>query len=487
MRNAREFRRSNMLLILLLIMGACAVAAAENGTEDANKAAPTTLEERMKRVISVDFRDTEIDDVIRIIAKKADTDIVKSPKVTGRVTATLTDVPLEEALHHILAAHGFSYVASENMLRVVPAEEVTEALEAVVSKVYRVTYADVKEVELALRKFISQRGSISSNPGTSNIIVTDTESKVKAIDSFMAEIDRVTPQILVEARIYDVETSDQLDLGFEWLFGRNTAYGGSGVGDVGEGATGRTEPFITGALESAITQTPKTDGLLRFGVLNDSIDLDVLFTANQENIHATLLASPRVLVLDNEEATFKIIEEIPFQELTQTAGGGNIGTTEFKEVGVELYVIPHVTRDGMIRMQVNPKFSTQTDTVEIVIPVPGSTPITSPQPVVDKREAITRVLVRDGQTVVLGGLRKKAIGQEVSKIPLLGDLPAVGGLFRFEGEKIVRTELLVFVTPRIVEEAVLSEVEAAQFEVTEIDSPEPPSLKIDRTAKQVGE
>jgi type IV pilus assembly protein PilQ len=473
-------------------MGACAVAAAENGTEDANKGAPpAALEERMKRVISVDFRDTEIDDVIRIIAKKADTDIVKSPKVTGRVTATLTDVPLEEALHHILAAHGFSYVASENMLRVVPAEEVTEALETVVSKVYRVTYADVKEVELALQKFISQRGSISSNPGTSNIIVTDTESKVKAIDSFMAEIDRVTPQILVEARIYDVETTDQLDLGFEWFFGRTTDYSGpdgeSTVRSVGFNPSGRTEPFITGAQESGISQTPKTDGLIRFGVLNDSIDLDMLFTANRENIAATLLASPRVLVLDNEEATFKIIEEIPFQELTQTAGGGNIGTTDFKEVGVELYVIPHVTRDGLIRMQINPKFSTQTDTVSIQIPIPGQLPITSPQPVVAKREAITRVLVRDGQTVVLGGLRKKAIGQEVSKIPLLGDLPAIGGLFRFEGERIVRTELLGLVPPRIVEEAVLSEVEAAQFEVTELDSPEPPSLKIDRTAKQVGE
>lgn len=479
MRNAREFRRSNMLLILLLIMGACAVAAAENGNEEANKGAPpAALEERMKRVISVDFRDTDIDDVIRIIAKKADTDIVKSPKVTGRVTATLTDVPLEEALRHILAAHGYSYVASENMMRIVPAEEVTEAAEAVVSKVYRVTFAEVKQVEAALQKFISQRGSISSNPGTGNIIVTDTESKIKAIDSFLEEIDRITPQIVVEARIYDVTSSDSLELGFEWLLGRATTYGTGGPGDLTTSPEGLTSPFVTGALNSGVSTT-ETTGLLRFGVLNDSVNLDVLFTANQEKVCATLLASPRVLVLDHEEATFKIVEEVPFQELTQTAGGGNIGSTQFKEVGVELNVTPHVARDGLIRLELNPKFSVQTDTVSIVIPVPGSLPIESPQPVIANRETITTVLIENEQTVVLGGLRKKGVIQEISKIPLLGDMPILGGLFRFEGEEVIVNELLVFVTPTIVENLAMSDHEAKRFKDTDIECADCPATKTD--------
>ena len=284
--------------------------------------------------------------------------------------------------------------------------------------------------------------------------------------------------------------TENFELGFEWFFGRRTDYGGpdgdSTAGSVGVNPSGRTEPFITGGLESGISQTSKTDGLIRFGILNESIDIDVLFTANQEEICATLLASPRVLVLDNEPATFKIVEEIPFQELTQTAGGGNIGTTEFKEVGVELNVIPHVTRDGMVRLQLNPKFSVQTDTVSIQIPIPGQVPITSPQPVVANREAITRVLVADGQTVVLGGLRKKAITQEVSKVPLLGDLPGIGGLFRFEGEQIINSELLVFVTPRIVEEARLSEIEAERFKATEIDSPKCPPTKSGSCNEQTG-
>jgi type IV pilus assembly protein PilQ len=473
---SKRLRQLEMLAVLLLVMGACAVAAGDNGNEGSEKEKGLTLEQRMKKPISVSFMDVEIDYVISVIAKQADMDIIKSPDVTGRVTATLTEVPLEEALHHILAAHGYAYVASENMMRIVPAAEVTEAVENTVSRVYRITYADVKEVELALRKFISQRGSISSNPGTSNIIVTDTESRIKAIDTFIEEIDRITPQILVEARIYDVSITDQLDLGVEWFLGRRTDYSGtdgsSSVTSVGVNPSGRTDPFVTGGFDSAITKTPKTDGLIRFGILNSSLDIDALLSANEEKIAAKLLASPRVLVLDNEMATFKIVEEIPFQELTQTAGGGSIGTTEFKEVGVELNVTPHIARDGMIRLHLRPKFSTQTDTVSIIIPIPGSTPITSPQPVVANREADTRVLIQDGQTVVLGGLRKKKIDQETSKVPVLGDIPLLGRLFRFEGERIVNSELIVFVTPRVVENPVLSDTEAERLAVTEFDGPE---------------
>jgi type IV pilus assembly protein PilQ len=486
-RKTRKSRRIELLAIFLLVTVVCVAASAENGGEEAEKKAVlTALEQRLQKKITVDFRETPIDDVIRVIARQADTDIVKSPKVTGNVTATLTDVPLEEALRHILAAHGYAYVGSETMMRIVPAGEVTEEIENVVNKVYRITYADVIAVESALQKFISKRGSISSNPGTSNIIITDVESKIRAIDTFIAEIDRITPQILVEARIYDVASADNLDLGFEWSVGRRTIYGGSGTGDLSGDASGRTEPFVTGELMSGISQTPDTDGLIRFGILNDNIDIDVLFSAAQEEICATLLASPRVLVLDNEEATFKIVEEIPFQELTQTAGGGNIGTTDFKEVGVELYVRPHVAREGKIRLDIRPKFSTQTDTVSIVIPIPGSLPITSPQPVIANREADTRVLINDGQTVVLGGLRQKKTIQETSKIPLLGDLPALGGLFRFEGEEVISSELLVFITPRVIEEPTLSDSEAKRYEATEIEPKTCPPPKTGDCAAQVG-
>jgi type IV pilus assembly protein PilQ len=456
-----------MSFIILCFTFTRAMAESDGNDGTAKKEVLTTLEQRMQKKISVDFRDTPIDDVIRIIADQADIDIVKSPKVIGTVTATLTNVPLAvplaEVLSNILVAQGYEYVIGDNMIRIAPADEIAAKAEGLINRIYRITYADVKEVEKSLKKFISARGSLSSNIGTSNIIVTDTETKIKAIDTFIEEIDRMTPQVLVEARIYDITCKDRLDLGIEWQAGKNTTIGSA----VGSNPTaGRTRGYVQGDFAGATGNTESTTGTLRFGWFDNTLDIDVLLKAQQENLNATLLANPRILVLDNETATIKIVQEIAFQELTETSAGGNIGTTEFREVGVELVVTPHVTRDEMIRLNLEPKFSIDTGEVQT-----GGAGI--PQPIIDRREAATTLLVKNGSTIVLGGLRKKDINTQINKIPLLGDLPVVGGLFRFEGDETVTSELVVFITPRIIEEAVLTPTEAKQLEATEFKGPEP--------------
>ncbi len=440
---------------------ATVVTKVEAGTTDVvkpNKDVLTELESRMLKTISVDFRNTPIDDVLRIMAEQANVDIVKSPNVTGNVTATLTNVPLEEALNNILLAHGYGYVLTKNMIRVAPLEEIQQSSERLVSKVYRITYADVKEVEQALFKFISSRGSLSSNPGTSNIIVTDTESKIKAIDTFIQEVDRITQQVLVEARIYDITTKDRLDLGIEWEAGRDTTFlGGHTVNP-----SGQTDPFAIGSFLGATANSEDTTGAFRFGWLNEHVDIDFIVRAQLENVSATLLANPRVMVLDNEKAVIKIIEELAFQELTQTGAGGQIGTTKFREVGVELEVTPHITRDEMIRLFLKPKFSVDTGVVQV------AADNDFPQPVVDRREAETTLLIKSDQTVVLGGLRKKASNVQKNKVPLLGDIPLLGLLFQFEGESTVVSELVVFITPKIINQPVLTPHEQKRYEDTHI-------------------
>jgi type IV pilus assembly protein PilQ len=191
-----------LVAVLLLLPGPVVFAEISAANEsDANAGSKaevlTTLEQRMQKRISVDFRDTAIDDVIRIMAEQANVDVVKSPKVIGTVTAKLSNVPLEEALHNILASQGYDYVMSKNIIRVAPTGEISEEAEKLMTKIYRVNYADIKEVEKSLSKFVSQRGAITTNQGTSNIIVKDTESNIKAIGTFIEDIDRVTPQILV--------------------------------------------------------------------------------------------------------------------------------------------------------------------------------------------------------------------------------------------------------------------------------------------------
>ena len=475
MRGSMKSRGLKFLMILAFVMAACAVTVAENANEDLQKAEVLTgLEQRMLKRISIDFRDTPIDDVIRVMAEQADVDIVKSPKVIGSVTATLTGVPLEEALDNILASHGYGYVTGRNMIRIAPVDEITEKDERLTNKIYHITYADVAQVEKALEKFISKRGSLSASLATSHIIVTDTESSIKAIDTFIEQIDRITPQILVEVRIYDITSTDTLDLGVEWNAGQRTTFSG-GIDDVGTNPTDEISPFTTGLFENptALTESAAS-GLLRFGWLNPNLDIDVILKAQQENAVAKLLANPRILVLDNEEALFDIVTEEPYVERT-ISGTQITETIKFKSVGVKLGVTPHLTREHMVRLHIEPEFS---------IVVRYATVEGSPVPVVDTRKVNTKALVKSGQTVVLGGLRKKDISTQINKIPLLGDLPLIGGLFRFEGESTAVNELVVFITPRIIDQPILSESEKRAYEETEFSGPKTSLTRAEKEASE---
>jgi type IV pilus assembly protein PilQ len=460
------------------------VVAGSDNVPTGEKQVLTPVEQKMQKMVSVDFRNTPMEDVIRILAAQADIDIVKSPNVVGNVTATLTNVPLGEALRNILAAHGYAYVADQHLIRVVTRAEVGEQQEALVNKVYQITYADVKEVENSLKKFISPRGSISANPGTNNLIITDTESKIRAIDTFIKEVDRMTPQVLVEARIYDITSTENYDLGIDWQAGRPTTF--STPSAVGGTKSSPSSPFVKGSFSgSGAKQTDTVTGALRFGWLNNNVDIDAIIKAQQENIEAKLLANPRVLVLDNETAKIDIVHEIPYQQLTQGLGVSQFGTIEFKEVGVKLKVTP--TREGMIRIKLQPEFSVQGKDVDVGATVGQAQAF--PVPSIDRRTADTTLLIKDGQTVVMGGLRKKDVAKQVNKIPLLGDLPLLGPIFRFSGESTAFSEIVVFVTPHIIEQPLKTDdmtcPEKKAFKSTEFPRPKPGMTEAEEAAAKV--
>jgi type II secretory pathway component GspD/PulD (secretin) len=172
-------------------------------------------------------------------------------------------------------------------------------------------------------------------------------------------------------------------------------------------------------------------------------------------------------VLDNETAEFKIISEIPYTEQSTTSSGGSMTSTQFKDVGVELKVTPHVTRDGMVRLHIIPEFSVVSK-LGSIIPNSGGT---RGVPTIDARKADTKALVKDGQTVVLGGLRKRTVSQNISKIPILGDIPLLGGVFSEVSEEVETNELIIFITPKIVIEPTLSANESKGLEATEFGGP----------------
>ena len=447
------------LVLVSIFMLTCSVTLAEDVEEQPEVL--TSLEQRMQKLISVSFVENPIDEVIRIIAEQADVDIIKSPTVVGNVTATLTEVPLKEALSNILAAHGYGFVTDKNMIRIAPIADLTMQAEAMVHKIYHITYASVIEIEKALMRFKSPKGMVSSNPGTSHLIVTDTESNIKAIDTFIKEIDQITPQIMIECRIYDITDTDRLDLGIEWQAGRNTTYTGGIVAD-GTNPTGSRNPFSTGIWQSDSRETEDALGAFRFGWLNNHVDIDMILHAQKENFTAKLLANPRILVLDNETALFSIVQEIPYKESVVSAGGST-ETIKWREVGVSLEVTPHLTRDGLLRLDITPEFG-----------IAGSSDDATNAPTIDTRKLSTIAMVKDGATVVLGGLRKKEVNTRVNKIPLLGDLPLIGVLFRFESEDTRNVELVVFITPRVVQQPMgMTEDEQIAYQETEFAGPKP--------------
>jgi type IV pilus assembly protein PilQ len=433
---------------------------------------PASLRERLQKKISVDFRKAPIEDVVRILAEQADVDVVTSPSVKGETTVKLTDVALEEALRSILEVHGYDYVVGNNIVKILARDEMPQVPERLATRVFEITYADVNDVVKSLEKYKSESGSVSHVRGTSRILVTDKETKVNDLADFIGQIDRMTPQILVEARIYDITSKDNFDLGVQWSAGTRTTFGPDDGRSIFTGGTPslETDPFTTGQFNGTTAKAGSTAAGLRFGWLTSNLDLDVLLRAQNEKIDAKLLANPRVLVLNDETATMKIVSEIPYQELTESALGGSIGTTAFREVGVELHVTAHLAaRDQMIRMQLRPVFSVVTGQVQVA----GASGQPFAQPIVDRRETNTTLIVKNGQTIVMGGLRKKEVSKQVNKVTLLGDLPLAGALFRFKGEQTINSELIVFVTPWIVEQPVLSETETLAYEETEFEGPQP--------------
>jgi type IV pilus assembly protein PilQ len=452
-----------------------------------------------------------IDTVLMNLAEQGKIDIVKSPNVTGNVTVKVTNVPLEEALTNILAAHDYTYISTENMVRVVPIPEmIAAAREPLVTRIYRITYADANDVAGALSGFVSEDGKVAFNRGTSHIIVTDTEHKIKAIDKFVEQIDHVTPQVLVEVRLYDITSNEGFELSPDWFIGRNAPLTADTIlppSEVTVTEIGRSDsweerqdyrqgldrnqlsdyedereehswtepttetettyentqpimtnyrrkPFVGGSFDRV------TGGTLSFSLLNDAVDIDLALSILQTQVEAKLLANPRILVVDNETADFEIIREIAYRELLQVAREDPITYTEFKNVGVGLKVTPHIARDEMIRLHIEPEFGVLVGRDSFGVPT------------VDTRRVNTTALIRNGQTIVVGGLRQKETSKNISKVPILGDMPLVGGLFQSETESVETKELVIFITTRIVTEPVLSEIEEKQLSATRFSVPE---------------
>ncbi|WP_171184235.1 secretin N-terminal domain-containing protein [Alienimonas chondri] len=300
------------------------------------------------------------------------------------------------------------------------------------SVVVRLLYVPAAEMAVALAPLLGENGRVSAMDNEDRLLVVDSPANLRAIQSAMQSLDVPRVQVRIRALIYDCAIEDGRDLGLNWggsLRGRSFAADGTPMQSIafsGVTAAGVVNPTAAGAVVAAATASRYLDLTSTLRALNESKD-------------SRLLADPNVVVLNHERADIKIVTEVPYQELTQSALGGAIGTTSFREAGVRLEVTPHIAPDRTVTMLVHPEFSV----------LSGFTPETN-APIIDTREATTTVRIADRETLVLGGLRQRSKVRTKTSLPFFGAIPVAGRLFRQNDFEVRESELLVFLTPEIV-------------------------------------
>jgi type IV pilus assembly protein PilQ len=406
------------------------------------------------RRISLDFKDVDIRDVLRLIADVSDLNIIAGDEVAGNVTIRLVDVPWDQALDVILLTKGLGFVRVGNVLRIAPGDTLKsedearlqerrakEKLEDLVVKLQPVNYANVKEVQTLVKRLLTPRGTVDTDQRTNTVIIKDIPSVIDESTALIKAIDTQTPQVMIEARIVEANLDFSQEIGLEWGAGSqpDTDEDDFTIGGMRpETVQSSTFPF-QGAnnvvVSNPITMTPT--GLVNLGafLLDDRFNVDVRLAAAELNGEGKVISSPRVVTLDNREAMIEQGVSIPFQ--TFENGDAQL---EFIDAVLSLKVTPHITADRSIIMAIEVTRNAPDSSVE--------TPTGSPA--IAKNQAKTETLVKDGQTLVLGGIYVIDTSESESRVPYLWKLPILGNAFRNHGTRDQRKELLIFVQPSVV-------------------------------------
>lgn len=422
------------------------------------------------RRMDLDLKDADIHNVLRLLADIGRVNIITADNVTGSVTIKMRNVPWDQALDVVLQAKSLGMVRQGNMIRVAPLADLEKEREMAIARrkqemqlapietrLIPVSYADATEIQSRAKDLLSERGSIAVDERTNVMIVRDVAGNLNQIEELTRSLDTQTPQVLVEARIVEATSRYLRDVGIQW--------GGDASFSAATGnPTGLAFPNSVGVVGGASDANAPTAGLspfsntvsnpnfavnlpaavgtgqggaigLSFGSIDNTINLAVRLSAAESSGMLRILSSPRILTLDNQEARISQGTLIPFSQVSAQG----VQTT-FQEAKLQLLVKPHVTADGSVGMKVKinrdePDFN-QTSA--------------RGDPTILKREAETNLLVMDGHTAVIGGIFTRNTGRNLDQVPFFGDIPLLGLLFQRRRASDSRSELVIFLTPRIV-------------------------------------
>ena len=416
--------------------------------------------------LSLDFQDIEVRTVLQILAKESGINIVASDSVQGKMTLSLKDVPWDQALDLVLSARDLVMEKNGNIINILTnAESKKRRLEdaedraklddliPLVSQTFQLKYKNVEELRDVLKldqrgndsgtsgSLLTKRGSARVDPATNTLIVKDTSTVIQEFQRLIEELDVPARQVMVETRIVEADVSVGRDLGIKLGYARA---GRTGVGNTYNNALNNRNVGV-GASTGAIDISPNINlptvatattalGLIRsFGSSALSLEL----SAMEEENRSKTISSPRVLTQDRKEAEIRQGTQIPYQ--TRDADGSY--TTAFKDAVLSMKVTPRITPDNNIILDV----TINKDNVD-------NTRVNADgEPAISVKQVKTQAMVENGGTLVVGGVYQEQISNNISKVPLLGDVPVLGNLFKSKSRNHQRSEVLFFITPRIIE------------------------------------
>jgi type IV pilus assembly protein PilQ len=414
------------------------------------------------RRISLDLQDADLINVLRLFAEVANLNMILSPDVKGKVTVRMVNIPWDQAMDIILRMNGLGYALEDNILRIASvaaltkeAEDETKAKEAkkkaedLITRIVSINYAKAKEVEPTLKKSLSARGETVVDERTNTIIIKDIPRNVEEVVTLVKILDKPIAQVMIEARIVEAATNFTRDIGVQWggtskhdaAHGNPTGFNFPNSITVTGGPSMGTTPSNSGNffvnLPAAVAQGSGGAIGFTFGSLNKALNLDLILSAMESTGEGKVISSPRVSALDNKEAKIEQGQSIPYQ--TTSATGTQV---QFIDAKLALTVTPHVTPDNKIFMKIN---ATKNAPDTSLLGAGG-------QPSIRKNEATTEILLSDGETAVIGGILTIDRGYTAQKVPFFGDLPLIGWLFKEKNMRDNKTELLIFITPKVMKQ-----------------------------------
>ncbi|MFZ1204395.1 MAG: type IV pilus secretin PilQ [Candidatus Acidiferrales bacterium] len=449
------------------VPAATPAAAPVARTSDAAQApAPAGTAKFSGEPISVNLKDVDLRDFFRLIHEISGLNVVLDPNVKGTLTIVLDDVPWDQALDIVLKNNDLDKQLDGNVLRIATratlqkeAEESRDLAKAqaeaadVVTTTRVLSYAKATDLSETLKKFLSSRGDIIADDRSNTLIIRDIPSTLPVLDNLIRQLDRKSQQVEIEARVVEASRSFSREIGSQ--FGISAAGGNpvsflSGAGSVGTspithfapvppvivstGSTGTTAPSSGSIpLNSNLPASTPTSGFsYSFGTNNFALDL--IITAAEEKGVGKLLSKPKVITQNNQKATVKQGTKIPVQTIVN-----NTVSVQFVDAVLELDVTPQITAEGTVYMDV----TVENDQIDQSIPrVEGI-------PAIDTQSAETKVTVNDGATVVIGGIIVTSQRTDIQQVPLFGSVPVLGNLFKHTTVSSNSSELLFFLTPRI--------------------------------------